>query len=192
MNHPQMTPMTQMLALPPSTCRAVVVHEAPPAEATLLAVFTYRHLYPFHHLPVEVIGTIGYDPNDRRSMDRLLRMDGLLSGRFGWMHISRENRKTDTLRERRALSDLERFRRKMRKVLGLFENNKRLIHEGVAGLFQQERLRELDAEMERAWLKMEERYGVKREQLDDPALAARAATLIAEGKLNLKDRFELS
>jgi len=183
---------TQMNALPPSTYRAVVVHEAPPAEATLLAVYSYRHLYPFHHLPNEVLGTVGYDPNDRRSMERLNRMDKLLSARLGWQSYTRDNRKTDTLRERSTLSDLERFRRKMLKVLRQYEANKVLIDNGVGGLFQQERLRELDAELELAWQKMEDRYGVKRAQLDDPALAARAATLIAQGKLNLQDHFELS
>jgi hypothetical protein len=184
--------ITQMIALPPSTCRAVVVLDAPPAEATLLAVYSYRHLCPFHHLEKDVIGAIGYDPNDQRSMDRLLRMDNLLHARFGWQSITRDNHRTEALRERTTLSDLERFRRKMLKVVRQYEANKVLIDNGVGGLFQEERLRELDAELELAWQKMEDRYGCKREQLDDPVLTARAAALIAQGKLDLKDHFELS
>lgn len=169
---------------------AIVVRPVEPAEATMVAVYSYRHLFPFHHRPQEVIGTVGYDPNDDHSQARLMRFDNMLHARYGWQSICRDNVKTAVHHERRALSDLERFRRKMLKVVRQYNNNRQLLMAGAGGLFQDDRLRELDAELDRAWTLMEDRYGCKREQLDDPALAARARELESAGKLFKGDPFE--
>ena len=90
-------------------------------------------------------------------------------------------------REAVRMSDLERMRRKWRRVVAAFEHDRAAILAGADGMFIQERMNELQALLEQARQKVESTYGHRITDLDDVALLKRTLQLSAMGLINTKD-----
>lgn len=138
----------------------------------------------------DVIGVLLNSPDDRRSERRMRRIEALVRYRLEGGRVVFRVRPTEFLQDHKQLSDLERFRRKMLKAQRAYEQDRARILSGADGLFQADRLRELDAIMEKVWQKMEDRYKCRREDLDDDALRAKAEALRQAGRLDETDWYD--
>lgn len=166
------------------TCTAVVRHVPPRPPATHTMRFSVRDS---NRDETYVLGAITTTMDDRRCSERAKRIEALVRYRLHSVMVEVRVVPTEWLHERRAFSDVERFRRKMLRVQRAYEQDRDAIVNGEGGLFQEDRLRELDALLEQAWQKMEHRYGVRRDQLDDPSLMARVRELRERGVLDLRE-----
>ncbi len=177
--------MSSQLLLPAARpCTAVVHHVPPNPPATHLIRFSVRDS---NRDETYVLGVISTTMDDRRCNERAKRIETLVRYRLNSVMVELRVVPTEWLHERSALSDIERFRRKMLRVQRAYEEDRTAILNGEGGLFQEERLRELDALLEQAWQKMEQRYGVLRAQLQDGKLLARVQELASRGALDLKE-----
>jgi hypothetical protein len=165
-------------------CKAVVRHMPPTPPATHIIRFSVRDS---NRDETYVLGAISTTMDDRRCNERAKRIEALVRYRLHSVMVEVRVVPTEWLHERRVFSDVERFRRKMLRVQRAYEDDRAAILNGEGGLFQDDRLRELDALLEQAWQKMEQRYGVRRDQLDDPVLMARVRELRERGVLDLRE-----
>ena len=134
-----------------------------------------------------LLGVLTVVMEDAESELRVKRITKLVEHRLYRVRVLATTAPTTWAVERRTLSNVERFRRKMLKVMRAYDEDRAAIMNGEAGLFQDDRLRELDALLEQAWAKMEQRYGVRREQLEDAALMARVEALAQRGELDTRE-----
>lgn len=144
--------------LPPATC-AVVRFAGPRPEATHLVEFRYRHDHRRER--DELLGTVTCDwtdPTDqRRIADLKTRM--YLALRTDWQRLAVDIRPLrEKLAERRMLSDLQRFKRKMGMVLRKYEEEKAAIARLERGI-PQLALERLNADLQEAWAQAERIYG---------------------------------
>lgn len=174
--------MNTLTTTPP--CLPVLREEDPPRQATHTV---HIEVHDAHRDQRWLLGVLSVVMEDPASELRVRRITALAMHRLYRVRVNARWVATTWLGERRTLSNLERFRRKMLRVQRAFEEDRAAIVNGEAGLFQEERLRELDALLEQAWAKMEQRYGVQRSQLDDPALMARVNALAARGELDTRE-----
>lgn len=176
---------TAMLALPPHRPLPVLRPRSKAQPTHEVTVWCFRKGDIGDMIDVLLFSLL--DPADQRRLDRLLAMV-----RYKLVGVRIDFRITSTvyLQERRQMSNLERFRRKMLKAQRAYESDRAMIESGAVGLFQEERLRELDATMEKVWQKMEHRYGCRREDLEDEALRAKAEWLKLAGALDETDWYE--
>lgn len=170
-----------------------------PAHRSLPVVHAPPHMGHTHQVSIwcyrtgdigDLIGVMLHSPDEPRSARRLARIEALVRYRVHGRRITFALVPTEFMKERKALSDLERFRRKMLRAQRAYEDDRARIESGADGLFQTDRLRELDATMEKVWQKMEQRYGCRREHLHDDALRAKADALRLAGRLDETDWYE--
>lgn len=148
-----------------------------PPVPTLPCVAPYAQPEPTHvamvrvhpwtgHAHNELLGTITFHPsewNDSRS--RLARIRERLGGlTIRWQFDTYPIDEFSLLpREARRLTDVQRFRRKMGQVLRAYDEQRAVILTQSKGLFVEDDLARLDAELEEAWGKAERIYQCTRE-----------------------------
>ena len=148
------------LLLPPASC-AVVPYEGPRPETTGLAwiILESRHGKEYHRY---VVGCLAYHPNDLTDHhSRLRRWVRRMAQRTPLGYTMHSVALDAHWKERRTLTDLQRFRRKMGQVLRAYEEEKAKALRGELGL-PELALERLDEELEQAWVKAERIYGCNR------------------------------
>lgn len=152
------------LLLPPAT-RAVVRYTGPRPEATHVAWIhvEWRYRGEFHQ---EIIGCVAYFSDDLNDQDsRWNRWRRRINIRIPLGCSLRAIARDRLSKERRTLSDLQRFKRKMGMVLREYEKEKAAIERLERGI-PQLAMERLDAELEEAWKKAERIYGHTQEDFD--------------------------
>jgi len=138
-----------------------------------------------------VLGSITMDPSHQNETHRLERLLCRLKLALG-PHVRYDITSLEAWKERLRLSDLERMRRKWARVMRAYESDKQDILQGRTGFFTQDRLTELDQQLQRARCKVESTYGHPITALDDHHLAQRAQYLDAQGLLDKVDHTHLA
>ncbi len=119
-----------------------------------------RHGKEYHRY---VVGCLAYHPNDLSDPhSRLGRWVRRLALRTPLGYMMHSVALDAQWKERRTLTDLQRFRRKMGQVLRAYEEEKAKALRGELGL-PELALERLEEELEQAWQKAERIYGCKRE-----------------------------
>jgi hypothetical protein len=132
------------------------------------------------------LGNITLDMSSQHEVQRLERIVCRLKLALG-PYVQYHTTTLAAWRERNSLSDLERMRRKWARIMRAYESDKQDILQGRTGFFTQDRLAELDQQLQRARCKVEATYGHPITALDDQHLAQRAQYLDAQGLLDHVD-----
>lgn len=150
-----------MQLLPPAST-AVVPYTAPRPQPTHQVEFWWRRDHRHEH--DELLGRITCAWTDLTDQRRVTRLTTrlYLALRTDWHRLRVDTRPLlESELQRRTLTDLQRFRRKMGQVLRAYEEEKAKALRGELGL-PELALERLDTELEQAWQKAERIYGCSR------------------------------
>lgn len=146
----------------PEGNKAVVPYVGPRPMPTHLVDFWWRrnHL----HDDDELIGRMSCAWNDSVDQRRIVRLKSRLyrTLEVDWHRLRVDVRPIGSADERRTLSDLQRFRRKMGMVLRAYEEEKAAIANGQRGL-PEIALEQLEHDLAASWTKAHKIYGHTKE-----------------------------
>ena len=146
-----------MKALAPHYPEAVELSCAAPPEPTHVAVFEWRRWRAGGGSIREVLGNRLVNTQDELQMDALLQLRDRIAVKLG-RHVQYDVRPLAVHKERVALSDLERFRRKMLRVDRAYAADMEdVLHSGT--LFLEDDLQRVERNYARAVKLVEKNYG---------------------------------
>lgn len=156
-----------MYLLPAHTQSVAMVRFAGPKVPTHTARYQVKRKYVGGH-EWDVIGSIDVDVASDQDMRRLRLLDARLHYTFAGIEVSRVMLPREDAQVRRALDHLQRFKRKMGMVLRAYEEEKQQVLAQKFGLFIEDELVRLDADLQEAWAKAEQIYGHTKEDYYKP------------------------
>lgn len=168
------------------------MRQLPPYRPLPVATPTHRP-HPTHEAiityraaalqPQQLLGRITFCMASSADNQRLARLIAYLQWRMG-TQVQYTVAQLAIHREAVRLSNLERMRRKWRRVVAAFEADRQAILQGQQGMFQEESLRQLESLLHQARTKVEATYGHTIDQLHDTHLIHRTQQLTAMGLIN--------
>lgn len=118
----------------------------------------------------DVIGQIDVDVHSQRDMQRMQLLDLRLQYRFAGIEVSRVMFAHAEAGKRKALSDLQRFKRKMGMVLRAYEEERLFIMNLKHSLFIDDELDRLNRDLDEAWAQAERIYGCTKADYYQPTI----------------------
>jgi len=149
------------LLLTKGRCTAVL-YSGPAPEPTHSVRFTVTYLMP--DSPRHQLGNLLATLEDRDSLLRITTLQRYLQHKFPRAHVELYWQELGAAKERRRLSDVQRFRIRMGKVLRAYDAELAAIRAGDRGLFREELELQLNKDLEAAWAKAEQLFRCKKEE----------------------------